>query len=95
MVVDFPRAVLGTELAVAAGLHNVWLRKQGSGHVLLKTFVDGREVSTKDVDNFSKFEVTHVDTSAWAGKTVPVRFEITSAEAYSRHFGFAAEARTP
>jgi len=35
-VIEFDRVPLGRELAVGAGLHNVWLRKAGKGTVSLR-----------------------------------------------------------
>lgn len=95
MVIEYPQATLGRELAFAAGLHHVWLRKQGKGQVVLKIFIDGRQVAAQDNGNRSGFQTGRVDTSAFAGRSVPVRFEITAADAFSRHFGFVAEARNP
>lgn len=95
MIVEYPRATLGRELAFAAGLHHVWLRKQGTGRVVLKIFVDGKQVATQETSNRTGFQLGRADTSAWAGRTAAVRFEISAADAFSRHFGFVAEARTP
>ena len=87
--------LLGRELAVAGGLHNVWLRKSGDGRVHLRVLVDGREVGALDGISQGGWALRRFDTSAWAGKTATVRFEITVDKAGSRHFGFAAEARNP
>jgi hypothetical protein len=93
VVLDYPAVPLGRELAVAAGLHNVWLRKVADGTVLLRVKVDGREIGLLESGNRSGWKVARFDTSAFTGKTAAVRFEITSARPFSRHFGFAAEAR--
>jgi hypothetical protein len=93
VVLDYPGVPLGRELAVAAGLHNVWLRKAGTGTVVLRVRVDGREIGILESTNRTGWKVARFDTSAFAGKTARVRFEITSANPFSRHFGFAAEAR--
>ena len=43
-VIEFDQVPLGRELAVGAGLHNVWLRKSGKGTVSLRVLVQGREL---------------------------------------------------
>ena len=95
VVLTYSSAPLGRELAVAGGLHNVWLRKAGDGKVRLRVLVDGREVGALDGTNQGGWALRRFDTSAWSGKTATVRFEITVDKAQSRHFGFAAEARNP
>ena len=95
VVMTYSSVPLGRELAVAGGLHNVWLRKAGDGKVRLRVLVDGHEVGTLDGTNQGGWALRHFDTSAWSGKTATVRFEITVDKAQSRHFGFAAEARNP
>ena len=93
VALEYRQVMLGKELAVGAGLHNVWLRKAGDGTVLLRVLVDGKEVGTLESGNRSGWKVVRLDTSAHAGREATVRFEITSARPFSRHFGFAAEAR--
>jgi hypothetical protein len=93
VVLEFPAVPLGRELAVGGGLHNVWLRKVSDGTVTMRVLVDDKEVGRFDSGNRTGWLVRRFDTSAYAGKTGRVRFEITSANPYSRHFGFAAEAR--
>jgi hypothetical protein len=95
VVLTYSAVPLGRELAVAGGLHNVWLRKAGDGKVHLRVLVDGREVGALDGTSQGGWALRHFDTSAWSGKTGTVRFEITVDKAQSRHFGFAAEARNP
>jgi hypothetical protein len=94
VVVEFPRVPLGRELAVGSGLHHVWLRKYGDGTVRLRVLVDGREIGHTEASNRSGWRVDRFDTTAFAGHPGTVRFEITSSKPYSRHFGFAAEARS-
>jgi len=94
MIVEYPDVPLGRELVVGSGLHHVWLRKIGDGTVRLRVLVDGRQVGTSDASNRSGWRIDHFDTGALAGRRATVRFEITSAKPYSRHFGFAAEARS-
>lgn len=94
-VLSYADVPMGRELAVAGGLHNVWQRKGGDGKVHLRVLVDGREVGGVDGTNLGGWDLRRLDTSAWAGKTATVRFEITVDKAQSRHFGFAAEARDP
>ena len=43
--------------------------------------------------NDSGWQLTHVDTTAYDGRVVDVRFEVTSPAPYQRHFVLAAEAR--
>jgi hypothetical protein len=94
VVIEYPAVALGRELAVGAGLHHVWLRKVGDGVVRLRVLVDGREVGRTEASNRSGWRVDHFDTTALAGRPATVRFEITSDRPFSRHFGFAAEARS-
>jgi hypothetical protein len=93
MAMEYPQAPLGKELVVGAGLHNVWRRKNGEGTVVLRVLVDGREVGRIESGNRTGWTVSHFPTPAWAGRTASVRFEISSAQPQSRHFGFAVEAR--
>jgi hypothetical protein len=93
-VVEWADVPLGKELAVGAGLHHVWLRKKGDGTVNLRVLIDGKEVGRSEASNRSGWRVDRFDTSAFAGHAGTVRFEITSARPFSRHFGFAAEARS-
>jgi hypothetical protein len=93
VVIEYAQVPLGRELAVGAGLHNVWLRKVGTGTVHIRVSIDGREVGAFDSGNRTGWKVERFDTAAFSGKTGTVRFEITSANPFSRHFGFAAEAR--
>jgi hypothetical protein len=93
VVIEYPGVPLGTELAVGAGLHNVWQRKAGDGTVGLRVLVDGRELGRLESGNRTGWTVTRLDTRALAGRNASVRFEITSARPFARHFGFAAEAR--
>jgi hypothetical protein len=96
VVIEYPAVRLGRSLVIGTGLHNVWMRKEAHGPVDLRVVVGGAgEVAdttftTRNEDGWKK---TTVDTSAAAGKTVRVRFEVTSPVPYSRHFAFAAEAR--
>jgi hypothetical protein len=94
VVVEWAGVPLGKELAVGTGLHHVWLRKYGDGTVNLRVLVDGKEVGRSEASNRSGWRVDRFDTSAFAGHPGTVRFEITSARPFSRHFGFAAEARS-
>jgi hypothetical protein len=94
VVVEFPQVPVGKELAVGTGLHHVWLRKYGEGTVELRVLIDGKEVGRSQASNRSGWRVDRFDTSAFAGHPATVRFEITSARPFSRHFGFAAEARS-
>lgn len=93
LALDYADVPLAAELAVAAGLHNVWLRKSGEGKVRMRVLVDGRELGTVEATSASGWSLRRFDTSAWAGKSGRVRFEITTDNARARHFAFAAEAR--
>jgi len=93
-VVEFDRVPLGRELAVGAGLHNVWLRKAGKGTVSLRVLVEGRELGRIEAGSMSGWTLRKFDTSALAGQSVGVRFEITVDDPNSRTLGFAAEARS-
>jgi hypothetical protein len=95
LAVEFAEVPLGRELAVATGLHSVWLRKVGDGKVRLRVLVDGREVGASEATSSSGWGQKTFDTTALAGKTGKVRFEITTDKSSARHFGFAAEARNP
>jgi hypothetical protein len=92
-VVEYPAVPLGRELVVATGLHNVWMRKVAHGAVHMRLLVAGTPQAAIETDNDTGWSLTRVDTAAYAGRVVPVRFEITSPAPYARHFTFAAEAR--
>jgi hypothetical protein len=103
VVVDYPAVPLGRELVVATGLHDVWMRKAGQGVVDMRVVIAGGDAPVGgagtpqaaqiEATNESGWQLTHVDTTAYAGRVVDVRFEITSPAPYQRHFVFAAEAR--
>jgi hypothetical protein len=93
VVVEYPAVPLGRELVVATGLHDVWMRKAAQGVVNLRVMVAGTPQAAIVATNDSGWQLTHIDTSAYAGKVVDVRFEITSYAPYQRHFVFAAESR--
>jgi hypothetical protein len=102
VVIDYPAVPLGRELVVATGLHDVWMRKAGQGVVDLRVVIAGTSVPVLvkgapqpviEATNDSGWQLTHLDTSAYAGRVVDVRFEITSPAPYQRHFVLAAEAR--
>jgi hypothetical protein len=95
LAVDYGDVLLGRELAVAAGLHNVWLRKAGKGKVTMRVLMDGRALGTVEATSSSGWALQRFDTASLAGKSGNVRFEITADDARARHFGFAAEARNP
>jgi hypothetical protein len=95
LVLEYKDVSLGSEIAVACGLHNVWLRKGGDGTVRLRVLVDGQERGSTAATSASGFARLDIDTAARAGQTASVRFEITVDRPASRHFGFAAEARGP
>jgi hypothetical protein len=93
MAIEYEGVPLGKELAVGAGLHNVWRRKGGDGTVVLRVLVDGREIGRTESGSRTGWQVSRFPTPAQAGTRATVRFEITSARPQSRAFGFAAEAR--
>jgi hypothetical protein len=93
VVIAYPAVLLGRELVVATGLHDVWHRKEGKGVVDLRVVVGGTPQAAIEATNDSGWQLTRIDTAAYAGRTVEVRFEITSPAAYQRHFVVAAEAR--
>jgi hypothetical protein len=93
VVIEYPAVPLGRELVVATGLHNVWMRKAARGVVHLRLLVAGTPQAAITTDDDSGWQLTRIDSSAYDGKVVPVRFEITSPAPYARHFAFAAEAR--
>jgi hypothetical protein len=91
--IEYKGVTLGRELVVATGLHDVWQRKAGQGVVDLRVTIAGNPIATAVATNDSGWQLTHVDTAAYAGRAADVRFEITSPAAYQRHFVLAAEAR--
>jgi hypothetical protein len=95
LVLEYPDVPLSSEIAVACGLHNVWLRKGGDGTVRLRVLVDGLERGSIAATSASGWARLRIDTAARAGQTATVRFEITVDRPAGRHFGFAAEARGP
>jgi hypothetical protein len=92
-VVEYDRVPLGRELAVGAGLHNVWLRKAGKGIASLRVLIAGREWGRIQAGSLTGWTLRKFDTSALAGQSQTVRFEITVDDPNSRYLGFAAEAR--
>jgi hypothetical protein len=93
VIMDYPAVTLGRDLVVATGLHDVWQRKAGKGVVNLRVVIAGTPAAAATATNDSGWQLTHVDTSAYDGRVVDVRFEITSPAPYQRHFVLAAEAR--
>lgn len=93
LALDYDNVPLGRELAVGAGLHNVWKRKGGTGTVKVRVLVNGRELGIVSAANFSGWTVRAFDTAVLAGQPGKVRFEITADDPSSRHLGLAAEAR--
>jgi hypothetical protein len=93
VVIEYPAARLGRSLVVAAGLHNVWMRKEAAGKVNLRVVIDGVVDNTFTIANDDGWALRRIETSARAGQTAVVRFEITSPAPYARHFSLAAEAR--
>ena len=93
VVLEYKDVPLGNTLAVAGGLHHTWLRKGGQGTVSLAIHVGGTRVGQLVIGNRSRWKPLYIDTRAFAGQRQIVRFSITSNEPFSRHFGFAAEAR--
>lgn len=95
LAIEFAGVPLGRELAVAAGLHDVWARKYGTGTVGFKISIDGRVLSESTVHNRSGWHHQRIDTASLSGRAATVRFDIWSSAPYLRHFAFAAEARNP
>jgi hypothetical protein len=93
VAIEYTGVLIGRELAVGAGLHNVWERKKGDGTVWLRALIDGQEVGRFESGSDTGWRVMRFDTRARAGRSALVRFEITSQKPFARHFGFAAEAR--
>ena len=93
VVVEFPAVPLGRTLELGTGLHNTWMRKEAHGPVDLRVFVGGAPAASLTTRNEDGWKRTTIDTSARAGQTAAVRFEITSPAPQARHFAFAAEAR--
>ncbi len=93
VAVEWSDVLLGRELAVGAGLHNVWHRKTSDGVVNLNVLVDGKPVLAVASDSDSGWTLARADTAPHAGRRATVRFEVMSAKPYARHFAFAAEAR--
>jgi hypothetical protein len=93
VVLEYPAVRLGRSLVVATGLHNVWMRKEAQGTVDLRVVVDGVADQTFTTGNDDGWAVRRIDTSARAGQTATVRFEITSPAPRARHLAIAAEAR--
>ena len=93
VVIEYPAVRLGRSLVVATGLHNVWMRKEAQGTVDLRVVVDGVADQTFTTGNDDGWAVRRIDTSARAGQTAGVRFEITSPAPRARHLAIAAEAR--
>jgi hypothetical protein len=72
------------------------MRKEAQGPVDLRVVVGsgpGASVTTLRSGNDEGWKRTRIDTSAFAGQTLPVRFEVTSPAPHARYFALAAEAR--
>jgi hypothetical protein len=93
LAVEFPAVLMGQELAVRTGLHDVWARKFGTGTVYLKVLVDDQAVIEVVTRNRSGWLPSRADTRAWAGRAARVRFEISSPAPAWRQFAFSAESR--
>lgn len=93
VVIEYPAVPLGRTLVIGTGLHNVWMRKEAQGPVELRVVSPGILDVTFTTRNEDGWKRTRIDTSAHAGATVPVRFEVTSPAPHARHFALAAEAR--
>ena len=90
---EFPTVLLGRELVVAAGLHDVWARKYATGTVNVEVWIEGQPVHSFTVGNRSGWSLQRVDTSSRDGRTLPVRIQISSPQPNLRNLAFAAEAR--
>jgi hypothetical protein len=86
-------ATLGRTLAIRTGLHDYHQRKIADGRVLLRVFIDGREVGQTWQGSNDGWKPWGLDTAALAGQPHEVTFEVSSPKPYARHFCFAAEAR--
>jgi hypothetical protein len=93
-VIEYDHVPLGRELAVGAGLHNVWLRKAGKGTVSLRVLVQDRELGRIQASSLTGWTLRRFDTSALVGQSLSVRFEITVDDPTARTLGLAAEARS-
>jgi hypothetical protein len=93
VVIEYPAVPLGRELVVATGMHDNWARKMAEGEVDLRVVVAGTPQAAVRTTNDTGWELTRIDTAAYAGRTVPVQFIITSPAPYQRQFVLAAEAR--
>jgi hypothetical protein len=93
VALEYPAVPLGRELVIATGLHDVWMRKAATGVVQLRVLVAGTPAAAIVSSNDTGWLLTRIDTAAYAGRVVNVRFEITSPAPYARHFVLAAEAR--
>lgn len=93
VVVEYAAVPLGRELMIGTGLHDLWARKYTHADVHLRVVVAGTPAAAITANNDTGWQLTRVDTAAYDGRVVPVRFEITSAEPAGRNFAFAAEAR--
>jgi hypothetical protein len=93
VVIEYPAVSLGRELVIATGLHDVWARKAASGEVDMRVVVAGMPQAAIRTTNDSGWLLTRIDTTAYAGRVVAMRFVITSPAPYQRQFVLAAEAR--
>ena len=64
-----------------------------NGMVDLRVVVAGTPQAAIRTTNDSGWQVTHIDTAAYAGRVVSVKLVITSPAPYQRQFVVAAEAR--
>jgi hypothetical protein len=93
VAVEYPAVTLGRELMIGTGLHDVWARKYTHADVHLRVVVAGTPAAAITANNETGWQLTRIDTAAYQGRVVSVRFEITSPAPAGRNFAFAAEAR--
>ena len=93
MRITYPSVRLGQKIVVYTGIDDFENRKRGKAPVMMALFVGGNKIHSFRHENQWDWHRTEIKTDKYAGKTYPVRFEITTELAYSRTFCFSAEAR--
>ena len=83
----------GDSLALFTGIDDFENRKRSKMHVTLKVFVADQLLTEVAHQNHWPLYRNEVPTGAFAGRRHPVRFEISSLNAYARAFCFRADTR--
>ena len=95
VVIDYPAVPLGRELVDRDGpARRLDAQGRARASSTCASSSPGRRRRRIEATNDSGWQLTHIDTSAHAGRVVDVRFEITSPAPSQRHFVLAGRGAT-